>query len=279
MQYAMSSHRAGRALEAASIRNHNGRRMEVIECSLNGAIPSQNPLSRRTRSQTAKLSRKITDLSNDILKYEELKEREKDLAADIPPNRRQRHCEAGLVKTELEADPMLSSGLSPPTQAAAPRKRPRKTKERRRVLPAETSARIDHFKEMTQFFTRIKPKFRYPVKTQQTPAATETRDRIAPPRLLDSRLQKLFEDRVILTNLYLQLIKAMKEGLTNDSIDVALQHSFAPKNLHYEEQRFDVGACDSAFTPAAHDAFLFDLDVFIQRLGQDVLMAKSIPLA
>lgn len=261
------------------IRNQNDRSMKIIDCGLNGAVPSQTPLSRRTRSQTAKLSRKITDLSNDILKYEELKVREKDLAADIPPNRRQRHCEADLVKTEPETDLMSLSGLSPPAQASAPRKRPRKAKERRRVLPAETSARIDHFKEMTQFFTRIKPKFRYPVKAKQTPAATETRARIAPPRLLDSRLQKLFEDCVILTNLYLQLIEAMKDGLTNESIDVALQHSFVPKNLTYEEQRFDVDGCDNAFAPAAHDTILFDLDVFIQRLGQDMLMAKTIPLA
>ncbi|CAH2355756.1 hypothetical protein CLIB1423_33S00276 [[Candida] railenensis] len=239
-------------------------------------------------------NRKRNSLNLDLERFEEIKLREKELQADIPPNRIQKYLSQPelkscsitkdssrfsnqyekegnqiIVKEEEQNDPIIRKTRKS-TRVAAHSKN---VKVERSMIKKPAPRRLNEkFKEVSRFFTRNKPKYFYPnsIKNpswvKENPKA-ESGHLTFPPKLADTqRSTTSFEDKIILSHSYQELIDKVREGLKDSSIDVALSNQLVPKNLEYEKNRF------SLLPGSAHkaeDFSTFDLDLFLQRLSQD----------
>ncbi|CAK7893806.1 hypothetical protein CAAN1_02S09054 [[Candida] anglica] len=222
------------------------------------------------------MTRRSRELKIDMERFEELQKREKELEADIPPNRSQRSSSSPIVKVEGE-------------------------EERIHIVPRvrePKSAVNAKFRATNRFFNNMKPKYLYtkdakrsepvfekPVtkkvkdkvtkntkkKNSKTASATTTKPTFTakPPLVTDKKNVRSFESHTVLSNTYSDLIGKVRSEI--NEMDIPLHHQFVPKNLVYEKQRFDINEETDMFSS-------FDIDLFFQRFDQEGSNARKVPL-
>ena len=241
-------------------------------------------------------NKKRSSLNLDLERFEEIKLRQKELQADIPPNRIQKYLSQTESELKLRPNPKDSRRCSDQYEKGGNKimvKQEeqgdltiRKTRKSTRVAAQLKNAKVEHsmvkkpaprrfnekFKEVSRFFTRNKPKYLYPCATKNPSWVKEVSKAGSghltfPPKLEDTqRTTTLFEDKIVLSHSYQELIDKVREGLKDSSIDVALLNQLVPKNLEYEKNRFSLLPAN---THKVDDFSTFDLDLFLQRLSQD----------
>lgn len=203
--------------------------------------------------------------------------REKELEADIPPNRSQKYRSRKPSNTPK----------SPPVKSKQEPTRRRTIKNTKAAMVVDSEkvpTRIrkyknnDKFKEINRLFNGLKPKYIYKGSSAKkeeldTPAALlPLEKRSFPPSLTLSKIKKLFEDHIMLSNTYLDLIQQVKQGFSSDAIDISSTHHFIPKNIDTEKQRFTINVgSDMTLPPSGNEFFFstFDMDLFFNRQPQN----------
>lgn len=227
--------------------------------------------------KSTKIRRTDNEIQHDILKYKELLVRDQGLELDIPPKR---------TKTnEKEQDIRIRSNKQS--------SRSSRYRNRRSVLEdstlkesSVTNLQLTHNKINDDDYQKLKPKYFNP-RQKRLPRYESTYgiNKVSPPSLTDINRFKSFEDKILLSHSYQELIKLLKseinsnkpnknENETGESIDIPLLWNLFPKNIDIENKRFDIADPHYFdFQPLnISSTNLFcseDIDVFFQKLNDN----------
>lgn len=193
------------------------------------------------------MDKRSQELSSDILKYNEIVSRSKDLEKDIPPKRgnwaEKPRRSARIVKK--------SRRRQSPRQKAKEKKKPHR--------PAKDKKKLHR---PAYSFTRVSVK----------------REEGSENALMRAKA-KSFEQQVITQNSYTDLIRIIRN---QSDLDFSMMCKLLPKNLDYEKERF---RCDNAGTEplvSMMNASVFsnDIDQFFRQLSDVVVpfVENSVPL-
>lgn len=218
-----------------------------------------------------KLRRTNNELQHDILKYKELLVRDEGLELDIPPKRTKTNEKEQDVRKHNNKQSSRSS----------------RYRNRRFVLEdntvRESSAPQNKTNDATKGYQKLKPKyFTQRQRNLQKHQSTYNPDKISPPLLTDIKRFKSFEDKILLSHSYQELIKLVKGQINssnpnlieNEAIDIPFLWNLLPKNIDIERKRFDITNPYSFDFQPLHisSTNLFcseDIDVFFQKLNDN----------
>lgn len=223
-----------------------------------------------------KLRRTDNELQHDILKYKELLVRDQGLELDIPPKRTKMNEKEQEVKTHHNK---LSSRSS--------RYRNRRVALEDNTVRESSACSSQPPQNKTNYdargYQKLKPKY-FNQRKRSLPKhqSTYNPDKISPPSLRDIKRFKSFEDKVLLSHSYQELIKLLKSEINssnpnhneNQGIDIPLLWNLLPKNIDIEKKRFDITDPFSFDFQPLHisSTNLFcseDIDMFFQKLNDN----------
>ena len=133
-------------------------------------------------------------------------------------------------------------------------------------------------------YEKLKPKY-FNQRQRSLPRyeSSYKQDKIVPPSLTDINNFRTFEDKVLLSHSYQELIKILKSEINikkadenekegSEAIDIPLLWNFFPKNIDAEKRRFDISYPYSydfqSLNLSSTNLFCSeDIDVFFQKLN------------
>lgn len=223
-----------------------------------------------------KSRRTDNELQHDILKYKELLVRDQGLELDIPPKRTKMNEKEHEVKTHNNKQSSRSS-----------RYRNRRVALEDNTLRESSACSSqppqNKTNDVAKGYQKLKPKY-FNQRTRSPPKyqSTYNPDKISPPSLTDIKRFTSFEDKILLSHSYQELIKLLKPEIyscnpnhnENEGIDIPLLWNLLPKNIDIEKKRFDITDQYSFDFQPLHisSTNLFcseDIDVFFQKLNDN----------
>lgn len=242
--------------------------MENDATSLKGDIETK-----ARDKRTTKIRRTDEELQHDILKYKELLMRDQGLELDIPPKR---------SKTNGKEQEIKSVKYRQSSRSA-------RYRNRRIALENSPAREIsicpqDKLNEAAKGYEKLKPKyFSQHQKNIPRYQSSEKQGKIAPPSLTDINNFRTFENKVLLSHSYQELIKLLKTEINfkkvdenenggSEAIDIPLLWNFFPKNIDAEKKRFDISDPYSfdfqSLNLSSTNLFCSeDIDAFFQKLN------------
>lgn len=223
-----------------------------------------------------KLRRTDNELQHDILKYKELLVRDQGLELDIPPKRTKMNEKEQNVRINHNKKSSRSS----------------RYRNRRFILDDNTMRELstcnsqppqNKTNDAAKNYQKLKPKyFNQLQRNLPKYQSAFNLDKIAPPLLTDYKRFKSFEDKIMLSHSYQELIKLLKSEINssnpnhdeNEAIDIPFLWNLLPKNIDIEKKRFDITDPYSFDFQPLHlsSTNLFcseDIDVFFQKLNDN----------
>ncbi|CUM45821.1 uncharacterized protein AC631_04193 [Debaryomyces fabryi] len=242
----------------------------------NGATALTGDIETKARGKRAtKIRRTDEELQHDILKYKELLMRDQGLELDIPPKRAKSNEKEQEIKTFNNRQSSRSS----------------RYRNRRFALEdstvRESSIRSQNkINEAAKGYEKLKPKY-FNQRQKKLPRyeSSYNQDKISPPSLTDINNFRKFEDKVLLSHSYQDLIKLLKSEINiqkvddnekeeSEAIDIPLLWNFFPKNIDAEKKRFDISdpySFDFQYLNLSSTNLFCseDIDVFFQKLNDN----------
>ena len=234
----------------------------------NKTIASNDDTDIKSKSRKPmKLRRTDNEIQHDILKYKELLVRDQGLELDIPPKR-------SKTNEKVQDLRIHSTRIS---------SRSSRYRNRRVVLEDNTARESPATQNITNDtgYQMLKPKYFTQYQRNFPKCKSKNNlNKISPPSLTDIKRFKSFEDKVLLSYSYQELIKLLKSEINNsnpnnnenEAIDIPFLWNLLPKNIDIEKKRFDITDQYSFDFQPLHMSTtnLFcseDIDVFFQKLN------------